>query len=409
MQRTTWTIAWRNLWRNRKRTALAVLTIAIGQWALLATQGMMRGYTDSIEASITGPMLGDIQINAPKYRSEHAMDETIDGLTAKLAAIRALPGVAEASARIYAPVLMAPKEEAYVAMVVGIDVADESGPNGLLAGFQGRLASHEVLLGYRLARTAHAKVGDQIALVGQAVDGSIADDLYRVAGIVDCAADLVNQSGVVMSLSDAQQLLALGDRAHEIAIRAERGEELAGLQAALTALPALHGLEIVSWKQIMPEMVMIMKMTGYSAYFILALMLIAAVAGIANTVMMSTYERIHEFGMLLALGCTPGRIVRMILMEALFVAVLGAVAGTAAGWGWNAVFARTGLNLAALGGTAVKDLAMNGLRLPLDIHPRLLASDPLVGLIAASTVSLLAALWPAIAAGRLDPMEALRQ
>ncbi|HTL53066.1 MAG TPA: FtsX-like permease family protein, partial [Planctomycetota bacterium] len=251
-------------------------------------------------------------------------------------------------------------------------------------------------------------VGQEVAVVGQAIDGSTANDLYTVAGIIEGPDDLVNQAGIVMRLTDAQELLAMHDSAHEIVIRARHAEDVPRLQAELRALPALGALEVIEWRELMPEMVLVMEITSYSAYFVLALMLIAAVAGIANTVMMSTYERLHEFGMLLALGCAPGRIVRMILIEAALIGLLGVLVGTLMGWVFTAYFSAHGLDMAALGGTNVRDLAMGGLKLPLEIHPRLMFGDPFVGLIAVSIVSLIAATGPAFMAGKLDPMEAMR-
>lgn len=409
MQFSTWKIAWRNLWRNRKRTVLALLAIAVGQWALLATRGAMRGYADNIQNAITGPMLGHVQLHDPQYREERAIDLTIGDVAAKTAVLRALPHVADATPRIYAPVLCAPHKEAFIATVVGIDLESESKPFGLLSGFSGRLQPGQVLLGYRLARNMQAAAGQEIALVGQAADGSFANDLYTVAGIVNGPSDLVNQTGVVMRLDDAQRLLAMPDMAHEFVIRADGVESVPELLLRLQAEPALRGLEVIEWRALMPEMVMIMAVIGYSAYLVLALMLVAAVAGIANTVMMSTYERMQEFGMLLALGCTPGRIVRMILIEAVLIGVLGVLIGTLMGWGFNVFFHHVGIDMAALGGQNVKELAVGGLQLPLEIRTRMQPTDPIIGLVSVVIVSLGAALWPAVAAGRLDPMEAMRK
>lgn len=408
MSNSTLQIAWRNLWRNRKRTALALLAIAIGQWAVLSTRGMMRGYADNIQNAITGPLLGHLQLHHPKYRDERALELTVPNLDAKLKSLRSLPEVSDAAPRIYAPVLCAPRQDAFIAMVVGIDLASETQPFGLLSGYGGTLAPGQVLIGYRLARTMNIAAGQEVALVGQGADGSMANDLYRVAGIVEGPSDLVNQTGVVMSLHDAQQFLAMQDAAHEIVIRARHIEQVPALVTHLKRDLGFREQEVVEWRELMPEMVMIMEITAWSAHMILALMLVAAVAGITNTVMMSTYERMHEFGMLLALGCTPGRIMRMILAEAVLVGVLGVVLGTGMGWAFCAIFAHYGLDMGAMGGADVGDLAMGGLRLPLEIHPRLLPFDPLVGLIAVTLVSLLAGAWPAFVAGRLDPMEALR-
>jgi ABC-type lipoprotein release transport system permease subunit len=116
----------------------------------------------------------------------------------------------------------------------------------------------------------------------------------------------------------------------------------------------------------------------------------------------------HELGMLLALGCRPQRIVVMIMMEAIFLGFLGVAVGTGLGVGFVAFFHKTGIDMAAWGGDRIEDLAYAGMRLPLEVIPRIEWHDPLMGLFAVLLVSLLASLWPAISVGRQDPVEAMR-
>ena len=123
MQLSTVQIAWRNLGRNKKRTALALLAIGVGQFALLASNGLMRGYADNIRLAITGPMIGHVQVHAPEWRKERALDLYIDGVGDILSEIGLDPAVGSAAARIYAPVLVAPHQDAFSAMVVGLDVS----------------------------------------------------------------------------------------------------------------------------------------------------------------------------------------------------------------------------------------------------------------------------------------------
>ncbi len=408
MQQSTLRIAWRNLGRNRRRTALAALAIGIGQWALLAEQGLMHGYADNVQNAVTGPMIGHVQIHAPEYRKDRAMDLVIDGVSEKLQSIREAPGVANAAPRIYSAALMAPMEEAFVAMVVGVDVNIEAQPFGLLSGFADTLKPGHVMVGRRLAEQSGAKIGQEIALVGQATDGSLANDLYTVQAIIESPVDMVNQSGVVLGIEDAQRFYAMPDQAHEIVVRANLADDVDGVLAELNELAALEGLEILPWRALVPELVLIIDMSAYAGYFILVLVLIVAVTGIVNTLMMATYERMHEFGMLLALGCTPRRIVHMILAEAALLGGLGVFVGTALGVVFIAVTARTGINFASFGGDEIHDVAFGGMRLPLEIIPRLEIIDAVIGLVAVVAVALLAAVWPAYAAGRLDPMEAMR-
>ena len=120
-ENSTLRLAWRGLGRNRKRSALAIAAIGLGQFAFLATAGIMRGYADQYFDSVTGPLVGHVQIVAPGWREERAVDQTLGDVEAMLAAIRGQSQVARAVPRIYAPVLAALEEEGFVGMVVGAD------------------------------------------------------------------------------------------------------------------------------------------------------------------------------------------------------------------------------------------------------------------------------------------------
>ncbi|MHC4519119.1 MAG: ABC transporter permease [Planctomycetota bacterium] len=402
-------IGWRNLGRNKKRTALALLAIGVGQFALLASNGLMRGYADNIRLAITGPMIGHAQVHAPQWRKERALDLCMEDLPALMGEIRADEAVGSAGGRIYAPVLVAPEQDAFIAIVVGLDVDVESEPYGMLSGLGAPLPDRHVLLGHRLAKKTGAQAGDEIAVVGQAADGSLANDLYVVQDIISSPADLINQSGVVMSLANAQELFVMPDQAHEIVIRATQAGQAEQIVERLGQNPALAGAEIEAWQDIVPELVIILKTSDYVGYFVIVIVFIAAVAGIANTLMMATFERMHEFGMLLALGSRPRRLIRMIVIEAILTGILGVIIGTALGYLFVVGTADSGIDMASWGGSGeVKDMAYKGLNLPLHVYPRLEYSDTLMGLIAVMFTSLVASIWPAWIAARLEPMEAMR-
>lgn len=402
-------IAWRNLGRSKKRTGLALLAIAVGQFALLATSGLMHGYADNIQAAITGPMIGHVQIHDPNWRDERALDLMVQDVNALLQTVAAYPQVESVAARIYSPVLVAPQQEAFVAMIVGVEPEVESREYGLLSGLDTPLEPGKVLIGYRLARKMQVEPGQEIAVIGQSVDGFMANALYRIQDVIRCPADMVNLSGIVMSLADAQTFLAMPDSAHEIVVRTGPMVDSQGLADALTQAPQLAGTEILAWQQLVPELVIVIKSADFTAYFVLVLVFIAALAGIANTLMMSTFERTHEFGMLLSLGCRPGRIALMIVMEALLIALLGILLGTILGYAFVAVTEESGIDMASRGDSEADDLAFKGLALPLNVYPRLEPGDSLLGVVAILLTSLIASIWPTWVAARLEPMEAMRQ
>ncbi|HYW69296.1 MAG TPA: FtsX-like permease family protein [bacterium] len=407
---STLRIAWRNLGRNRKRSSLALTAIAVGQFAFLAIAALMHGYMGDFHESITGPMIGHAQIHAPEWRDDRSIDLTIDDVSVVLEAVRDDPAVTNVSARIYAPVLAALTEEGFMGFVVGVDPLAESHDAGLLPDFDGAaLGDGRVVVGYNFAERYGIEPGAELALVGQDVDGSIASGLFTVADVVASPVDIVNNLGIVMALGDATDMLAMYDQAHELVIHTEDVETIEETVARLSGLSPLDGLEILPWRDIVPTMVGMIEMVDVFLYIVLMIVFIAAAAGIANTMLMSTFERKHEFGMLLSLGCGPGRLARMITVEAVILGLVGVLIGTVLGLGLLAVTSQTGMDYAALGGDQeTYEASFQGLNLSSLVYPKLYVSDVIAGVVAVFLTSLLSVLWPIAKVVRMEPMEAMR-
>lgn len=401
-------IAWRNLWRNRRRTALALSAIGLSVTLVLAYDSVLRAYGDWMVATVTGPMLGHVQAHAPGWRRDRGMDRTLPGAATRLAALRADPAVTVATGRVYAPALAALGEEGFAVVVVGLDPPAEAGPMGLLAGAPELPRGRRVLMGRALAELMGVEDGDAVALVGQGADGSLANDLYTVAARVSTPVDLVNRQAVLVELGEAQALFSMPDEVHEIVVRLRDPGPVAAEAARLAGSPALRGAEVLDWRTLAPEMVGLIELVQSVWVFVLVLVLAAAAAGVANTMLMATFERTHELGMLLALGARPGRIVRLILVESAALGLVGALVGSAIGVALVAATHARGVDYAALTGGGPSELSFGGLQWSLVLHPTLEPVDVVRVVAAVVLTSLVASLWPALRAARLEPTRALR-
>ncbi len=405
-------LAWRNLGRNRRRTVLALAAIAVAQTAVLAMDGLMNGWTDSMLDTLTGPLMGHAQIHAPEWREERAPDLVIDGVDSMLADVRALPGVQDAYARIYAPALVARDVDGHAIVVVGIDIEAERADGGLLEGLPeaGVPTERGALVGASLARQVGISVGDELAVLGQGADGSLANDLVTVTGILETPIDMVNRTGVIIHLALAQEIFAMPDQAHEINVRGTGGADgAAGLVAALQGLERVDQLEVLPWNELAPELSQMLDITAIYGLVVLFIVFIAAAAGVANTMLMATFERRRELGMLLSLGTTPGRIVRIVLTEAVVLGLLGVVVGTLLGGLIVYYQSQTGIDFSQWSDQDESvDVAMYGVNFSGAIYPYLRVADCVPGFIGVVVVSVLAALWPAWVAAHLEPVEAMR-
>ncbi|UJR85662.1 ABC transporter permease [Sandaracinus amylolyticus] len=407
---STTRIAWRNLGRSRRRTALTLAAIAIAQCAVLLSFGLLNARNDWTIDALTGPLMGHVQVHAPGWREEQAPDLVIDRAEERLAALRATEGVAQAYARVYAPALAARDVDGHAVIVVGVDVDAESAEGGLLAGLPDdrRPRGRTVLVGSLLARDAGIEVGDELALVGSGADGSLANDLVTVAGVLHTPFDLVNRTGIVMPLATAQETFAMPDMAHELTIRGTGSGDGADLLASsIAALPTMDELEVLPWRQLAPEMTAVLDQADVFGTFVLLIVFVAAAAGVANTMLMATFERRRELGMLLSLGTTPLRLVRMILTEAVALGVLGVAIGSVLGGLLVAWQGAVGIPLAP-GAEESVDMAVFGVNFSGFLFPYLDPSDYVPGFVGVTIVSIVAALWPALFTARLEPMEAMR-
>ena len=404
-------IGWRNLGRNRRRTALAWAAIALAQVTLVWVSSFINGYTATIFGTLTGPMLGHVQVHARHYLHDRDMGRTITDASSVAAAVAALPHVEQVWARVYGPVLATQEVLGHVALVTGLDPEAERSRGGLLAGLAAAEAPGpgEVVVGGDLARQMGVRAGATLALMGQAADGSIASGLYRVRALVRTPVDAVNQSGILMDLRTAQQFLGMDDRVHELIVHVDDAARIPQVATAMRRLPALGAYEISTWDELAPQIAALLKVANVSTGFILVLLFITTVAGVANTMLMATFERRHEFGMLLALGCRPSRLVRMLVLESVALGLAGAVIGSVLGVALSLPGVLHGFDLgSASGGARVGSLTIEGMELGGRLQLVLRPSDLLLGVVAVFVTALLASLWPALRILRMEPAETLR-
>ena len=250
--------------------------------------------------------------------------------------------------------------------------------------------------------------GDRIAIVGQAVDGSLANDLFTVASVVSTSIDLVSRQGLVMALPEAQALFSMPDEVHELLVHVSDAAAVAEVSTRLAALPELAGQDVRTWQEAAPDMVALVRIVEVAWLFVLVLVLVAAAAGVANTMLMATFERTHELGMLLALGTTPARIVGLIVTEAVALGLTGAALGATLGIALVVWAGHTGVDYAALTGGGPREISFGGLVWSLVLYPRLAVVDVVRVLVAVVLTALVACVWPAVRAARLEPATALR-
>jgi ABC-type lipoprotein release transport system permease subunit len=398
--------AWRNLWRNPRRTLVTMSAVGFGTAVLITSLALMDGLVRQAVNSATNLMMGQVQVHAPGFLADRSLYKSLKHPEAILAAARAR-GV-DAVARSYGFGLAALGHKSSGAQLWGVDPAAEKRTFDLArhlarGSFLAERPAGEAVLGAKLARSLQAKVGDKIVIVVQAADGSMGNELYRVRGVLKSVGEAIDRTAVIIHALDFRRLFASGGRIHEVALNS-RGR-LTLDQVTALARRAAPGEEVKTWRQLLPAFSeMIDLFDGFSWLFGLIFVL-AASLGVMNTMLMATYDRIREFGIMKALGASKWRIVGGVATEALVMAVVAAAAGTLIGLAGAFYFQAVGLDTSLFAGTySVGGVAFDPIwRAAIRLKSVGLSVVMMVG------VCVLAAIYPGLKAARLDPVRAIHR
>ncbi len=334
-------LAWRNLWRNPRRTFITMAAIAFGYTMLLFVACLMAGLRWQMIENGTCLVMSQIQVHAPGYYPNRSIQKTLGGrqgtdVGAMLATITADRRIHAAAPRVYGYGLLSAAHRSAGVELMGV-VPDQEPRITILNGQMAKgnyltaRMPKGVVIGDKLASTIGIKVSSEIVLLTQAADGSMGNDIYTVAGIFHSGLDAVDRGLVLMSLSSLQELLHLAPaRIHEVGIKLNditaATTVAAGLQVQLDkTLP----VRAMAWPELAPELASYVQFNRGITFVLFFIFFLLAVIGVMNTMLMAVFERTRELGMLMALGMRPIQVIVLILTEAAGLAVASLVVGGA--------------------------------------------------------------------------------
>lgn len=399
--------AWRNLWRNRRRTAITVAAVVLSTFVLVVGRALMSGLLAGAVRNATDLGVGEVQIHAEGYLRERSFYDAVerpDAVVRRLAAV----GLA-AAPRSYGYGLAAADTRSAGALFWGVDPARERAAFDLArhverGTFLGASAAGELVLGRKLARSLGVDVGDEVIALVQAADGSLGNEIFHVAGVLKAVGDAIDRSAALLHQGDFEGLFVAGGRVHEIAVHGGGTRSVAEVQAI--AAGAAPGADVRTWRELLPILADMLNMMGAALWIFGTIFFLASGLGVLNTMLMATHERIQEFGVLKAIGTSPWRIVRDVATEALLLGMLGTLLGAALAAAAAIWLERHGIDtrLFAGGETSFAGVAFD------PVWRADLAPGSIVGPVAILWATcVVAALYPAILAARLDPVEAMRR
>ncbi len=383
----------------------------VGVLALVLTEGFAVGMLQQMLTNQIGADAGYIQIHKAGYQSDPTLENSMTDPAPARSVLESDSTSLRYSERLRVFGLISSAYNSYGVSIVGIIPSEERKISTISKHItKGSYLSGEpgqILISSSIAEKLRVGLGDKVVIMASQIDGSVGSEACRVSGIFETFNSGFDQSHVYIPIQTAKQMLNADGLISEFVINPENPHELGSLdsrlEAQIASLPESSGkYEILTYEQMLPLLVAQLELYKQALYLIAVLVAFALVFGIIDTMLMSVMERTHEFGVSMAIGMSNGKIFKMVMMEALYLAIIGTAVGLAAAYVWFSSLSRSGWDLSMFS-ASLKSLGIGSI-----IYPVLEPSTVVQTVVVIPAVTLLGAVYPALKAVRLQPVEAIR-
>ena len=397
-------LAWRNLWRNHRRTLIMLLAIAVGVWAMIFMTALMRGMVDQMVEDGIDALPGFVQLHHPQFRDDPSIDNSMPPPGEAFRAAMQSPLVTGWTTRVRVPAMISSERENRGVVLLGVDPAGEIDlgfdPDSIVEGrFLEASDDSGVVIGQKLLERLETRLGKRVVVMSQDPENNIADRGFRVVGVYRGKLAATEETFIYAGRDTVQKLLGIGGEISEIAVNGRDYRDTESL-LALVISAAPEGTEVLPWSQLDTYLAIMMGvMDGFVLVWIIVIFL-ALSFGLVNTLMMAVFERIREFGLMQALGMKPATVLYLVLLESLLLLALGLLLGnllaSASVWlmrdGWDLSAVAEGMEM--FGATSM-------------LYPALKLKDLLLANVVVLVLGVITSLLPAWRASRYQPVEAI--
>ncbi|MBS3778840.1 MAG: ABC transporter permease [Desulfovermiculus sp.] len=400
-------LAWRNIWRNPRRTGVILTAVIIGVWSMLVLSSLMRGIMEGMIDDGIATLTGDIQIHHPQYPADPSVINSIDKPQQVDAVLhQVLPPGSRFTSRIRISAVANTARYTYGVSLVGIDPESEKNMSFLASSldtehFLSEQAGNGMLIGQALAEHLQTTKGRKIIIMAQDVHGQIASRAFRIQDIYDADMEATEKRFVFIHQDTAQAMLHMDSAVSEFSILLPRHEMASDVAADISAGLSRQSLRVRTWQEALPLLNVYLDLYDGFVFIWFLVVFTAMGFGIVNTTLMAVFERMREFGLLKALGMQPMLIVRTILTESFFLLLCGLVAGNALGLATCYVLSSTGIDLSSLAqGAEFANISRV-------IYPAVWLKDLVTANLVVLILGMTISLYPAIKAARFQPVQAM--
>jgi putative ABC transport system permease protein len=402
-------LAWRNVWRNKRRTILTLLTIVVGAAMIIFSNAFAKGGHDQMIEDAVAANIGHIQIHEKGYWDSRTIDYAFQADNRLMDALKNDVRISGFSMRIHADGLLSYKNTTAGAMIQGVDPNTENSISNLYTKVikGGRYLTakdkNSIVMGETLAKNLEAKVGSVVTMISQGFDGSIAAERFTIVGLFRSGNPEYDQGLIIMPLALAKETFSMMGYIHSIAIRLKSSSDMDNVKEYLKKYVDTKSTEILGWDELMPEMVQFIAMDDISAYIFDLILFLVVAFGILNTIQMSIFERTREFGVMLSIGTAPRQIVGIVMFESLFITVLGIIGALVLGYSISYYFYVNPIDFS----TYAEEMAVFSISMILMPADATFINGA-VTTIVTLVLCLLFSMFPARKAAKLNPIDAIR-
>ncbi len=400
-------LAWRNIFRNKRRTIIAGIAIGIGLASMIFVDALIIGMERNMISSATESFLGEGQIHADGYRETHEPEMTIHNLDSTLKALRSDTLINNATPRIMSFAMISSPANVSAVSMVGINPETEKDLSQIdEALIEGDYIQSDnlqnILIGRELADLLEIGMGDRVVVTASEPEtGSLSQEMFRVSGVFYFNVEGMDKGMVFINIDKAREMLNLKDQAHEIAFDFTEAGIGRDSKHPFWNQYSKGKNEAVGWAVLMPQLKAALEMSQFSTYIVGIVLFSVVALGIINTLFMSLHERMFEFGVMRAVGTGPFAIGRLIIFEAGALALISIVFGNILGFLVTLILAQTGIDYSGIefAGVTFRHL----------LYPVMKLYQYIEFPILVFLFTLIIGLYPAIYAARMKPSNALRK
>ncbi len=402
-----WKIALRNIIRQKRRSILTALSMFGGFVLAAFFIGFSDGTYNGIIDTFTRSQTGHIQVHANDYLAHPSLYKTINRPLEIEKVLEQMDKVDSWTPRLYSAGLASVGEKSAGVRIIGIDpereVRTTKFAEKIIRGSMFAAEdAHAVMIGKGLAKLLQAGVNEDVVIVSQAADGSIANDRYKIVGVIESGDEMGDRSSFYLPLAAAQELLVMGARVHEIVITVRSLPDVAPLCEILEKKLRVGeaNLSVEPWQVFARSFYIAMQADKAGMWITLLIIVLVVAVGVLNTVLMSVLERRREYGVLKAVGTKPGQIIKMVLLEVNILGAICIVLGTAVGLLLNYIFSIHGISMS-------EPMTYGGIKFQhmfTEINIRSFTIPAVTVLLSATLVGF----FPALKAAHTDPARAMR-